>query len=87
MTPHIVLNLRSLTWGFGKSITSQPANVLFSVDIFVDLRLVGRNLKGLSAPGLGLRNGRATREYADSIALPIDTYGLSLAVFELLGWL
>ena len=92
-TAHIVLDLRSLIWGFGESwttvhcISHQPIYPkMCSTDI---LQLVCRNSKGgLFGPVVwGLRErSRSGISQFDSPSmgfnwLPIDTYYLSLTVF------
>ena len=79
-------------------ITSQLTNMypkMCSIDIFDNRQLLGWNLKGgLFDPRFGGKGAVCDRRWAHSIARPwvlssspIETYGLSLTVFELSGWL
>ena len=81
MTTHrstVVLDLCSLIWGFGNQ-PIRPKMGSIDIFIFVNLQLVGCNFSGLEVRGCRGQGVPAHR----FLLVPIDTYGLSLSVFEL----
>ena len=99
--PHILCSIFFHSFGalpkavrlFIASLHNQPMYPkMCLIDIFVDLQLVGWNLKGiLFDPRFGGLGGHMGSGWAHSVAYPwfpiSSPYGLPLAGFELFGWL